>query len=496
VQQVPKEEVIARLRLENPWWQAPNEVPAMYSKWRPRPYLEIFLPLVVNRHVRRAVVLMGPRRVGKTYLIHHAIQLLVTEKKVPPAHICYVSVDNPIYVHLSLEQILAIYSEATGTDISTTPVYVFFDEVQYLRSWEIHLKSLVDTRQFVKCVASGSAAAALRLKSLESGAGRFTDFLLPPVTFYEYLSLLGDEELVVITTREGVGAPSFQVPDIQALNKKFLHYLNFGGYPEVIFSEEIQEDPGRFIKRDIIDKVLLRDLPTLYGIDDIQELNSLFTTLAYNTAQEITIDDLSRNSGAAKQTIKKYIEYLEAAFLIRTIHRVDHNAKRFERIRAFKVYLTNSSMRTALFSPLSDTDDRMGALVETGIFTQWFHHHFPEQLHYARWKEGEIDIVSLGPDQVVRWAAEVKWSDRFVDHKEELAESIRFCIRNKISALVVTTKTKEETYHAGSLHVTYHPAALYAFTLGYNIINGKRRDRSEAAERRRGRIVAAPPELA
>src|SRR6185503_1765074 len=127
-------------------------------------------------------------------------------------------------------------------------------------------------------VASGSAAAALKLKSAESGAGRFTDFLLPPLTFYEYLHLLGKNHLVSESTeKSGKGTGFFYATDIDALNAEFLNYLNFGGYPEVIFSPMIQSDPGRFIKSDIIDKVLLRDLPGLYGIRDIQELNSLLS---------------------------------------------------------------------------------------------------------------------------------------------------------------------------------------------------------------------------
>ncbi len=48
----------------------------------------------------------------------------------------------------------------------------------------------------IKCCVSGSVAAALRWKSMESGAGRFTNFLLPPLTFPEYLDLLGQGELV------------------------------------------------------------------------------------------------------------------------------------------------------------------------------------------------------------------------------------------------------------------------------------------------------------
>ncbi len=157
----------------------------------------------------------------------------------------------------------------------------------------------MDTHPNIKAVVSGSAAAALRLKSDESGAGRFTDFLLPPLTFYEYLELLGEGSLV---NRQAKGF--FTTESIDLLNTKFIYYLNFGGYPEVIFSPQIQSDPARFIKSDIIDKVLLRDLPSLYGISDIQELNYLFTTLAFNTADEVSLEGLSQSSGVAKNTIR------------------------------------------------------------------------------------------------------------------------------------------------------------------------------------------------
>ena len=63
---------------------------------------------------------------------------------------------------------------------------------------------------------------------------------------------------------------------------------------------------SRYIKNDIIDKVLLRDLPSLYGIQNQQELNRFFTTLVYYTANELSIDSLSTTSGVNKITLKKY----------------------------------------------------------------------------------------------------------------------------------------------------------------------------------------------
>jgi hypothetical protein len=414
---------------------------------------------------------MGPRRVGKTVMIYHAIQALLAEG-VPPKSIGYFSVDQPIYNGLSLEELLTYYQRASDVGYRTATVYVFFDEIQYLRNWEVHLKSVVDTHPNIKSTASGSAAAALRLKSTESGAGRFTEFLLPPLTFYEYLHLVGKTNLVEIPPGdESIKDPSLKV-NIEELNEHFLYYLNFGGYPEVIFSRPIQADPARFIKSDIIEKVLLRDLPSLYGIADIQELNYLFTTLAFNTGNEISLGELSQNSGVAKNTIKRYIEYLEAAFLIKVVHRVDHNAKRFRRANFFKVYLTNPSMRAALFSPLKPDDTAVASLAETSIFSQWFHSDAP--LYYARWHAGEVDMVHLAPEQKVGWAVEVKWSDHYCDNPDELKSLLSFCEANGLGEVLVTSKTRRLISKAGGIRIEFIPASVYCFMVGYNLIHGKK----------------------
>jgi predicted AAA+ superfamily ATPase len=326
----------------------------------------------------------------------------------------------------------------------------------------------VDNFPNLKLTASGSAAAALRLKSGESGAGRFTDFLLPPLTFYEYLDLLGEGSRVEFSDDESV----FGTSDIDGLNTRFMDYLNFGGYPEVVFSKEIQSDPGRFIKNDIIDKVLLRDLPGLYGIRDIQELNYLFTTLAFNTANEISLEELSKRSGVAKNTIKRYIEYLEAAFLIRVVHRVDRSAKRFHRANFFKVYLTNPSMRAALFSPVSADDEMIGALAETAIFAQWF--HSDESLHYARWQGGEVDIVQLDQKQKLAAAVEVKWSDHYARKPGDLKSLLSFCEENHLLRAIVTSRTLTAQTSLRGVDLEFMPASIYCYLIGFGNITAKR----------------------
>lgn len=465
MQTIPREDILAKLRTENPWWGPEETIAPDRRDVRRRKYLSPLMALIQSDKPVRAVVVMGPRRVGKTWLLHHAIHELLANG-VPAETIAYVSTDHPTYNKLHLEDLLQLLREAAGVERLR---YVFFDEVQYLKNWEQHLKRLVEDVPGVKLVASGSAAAALRLKSRESGAGRFTEFLVPPLTFHEYLYLRElDSDLIV---EEPDAAMFYQTHDLTRLNEAFLGYLNFGGYPEAVFSEAVQQDPARFIKSDIIEKVLLRDLPSLYGISDIQELNSLFTTLAYNTSHEVAPAELSQTAGVSKETLGRYIEYLEAAFLIKIVHRIDANCKRFQRVRQFKVYLTNPSMRAALFAPATaDQADILGALAETAIYSQWFHLQSP--LHYARWKEGEVDLVATAHGHKPHWATEVKWSDRAWDHPgQELKSLIAFAEKNQLQQVSCTTRTRRGSKTVGNTTIDFIPSSIYCYTVGRNLLS-------------------------
>ncbi|MFO8033731.1 MAG: AAA family ATPase, partial [Candidatus Bipolaricaulota bacterium] len=237
---IPKEQILRSLQHQNPWWERPHEVPAVYTDCRPRSYLPHFTALIGESGVHRAVVLMGPRRVGKTFLVHHAIQDLL-EQGTDPNSIAYFALDQPLFNGLGLEEIVGYYLELVGEQHRGQPAYVFFDEIQYLRNWEAHLKSMVDLYPELRIAVSGSAAAALRLGSRESGAGRFTDLMLPPLTFQEYLMLLSLESLVQPEREDE--ERTWRATDPNALNEHFQRYLNFGGYPEVLFSKEIQQAP-------------------------------------------------------------------------------------------------------------------------------------------------------------------------------------------------------------------------------------------------------------
>lgn len=471
-----EKQIIGRLRIDNPWW-VDNSIPDYYKQMTPRLYLDIFYPLVRDLDIRRALILMGPRRVGKTVMLFHTAQMLI-DAGVPAQNIIYISVETPIYNNIYLEQLFNLAKQALGKkEDMTTPFYVMFDEIQYLKDWEVNLKSLVDTYRNVKFIASGSAAAELKKRSNESGAGRFTDFNLPPLTFYEYIHIRGFQHLVVDSSIlwHGQMIPFKDTTDIERFNELFIDYINYGGYPEVVFSEKIREDPGQFIRHDIIDKVLLKDLPSIYGISDVQELNSLFTMIAYHSGSQFSYEALSKESGIRKDLLRKYIEYLEAAYLIKVIHRTDDTAKSYQREISFKIYLTNPSLRCALFQPLKEADDEMGEMVETTVFAQWTPRS-ESKISYANWKngrkdQGEVDIVGINPVKLKpEWAVEVKWTDRYYENPGELLSLKSYMERNEMESAIVTTKTIKGRKEMPFGMLQFIPVACYAYNVAKNTL--------------------------
>lgn len=473
--EIAPEDIAKSLRADNPWWsQGFTAEEAPYPTRRA--YFHEFRDLALNREVRRSVILLGPRRVGKTVMLEQFVADCIRDGQDPQT-ILYASLDTPLYSGIPLERLMDLFQQETGHDPEGLRI-VIFDEIQYLKDWEKHLKVLTDRYPRTRFIASGSAAAALRLKSNESGAGRFTDFLLPPLTFAEFLRFRGKEDELIQSVQEQP-VRRFQGTDIDRLNEEFVDYLNFGGYPEAVMQPAVRADIKRFLGRDIIDKVLLRDLPSLYGIEDIQELNRLFTTLAYHTGGEISLSSLASTSGVASNTISRYLEYLEAAFLIVRVRKVDETGRTFKRMRNFKVYLTNPSMRAALFGPVEPDDDAMGQLAETAIFSQWFHSDTLRNIHYARWKKGrrylEVDLAHVDPATMQpTWAYEVKWSDRHFSNPDQLEGLIEMAQKNNLNNRRVgaTTKTRQGNQEVNGIQISMFPCALHCYQIGRNVTEG------------------------
>ncbi|MBR0197396.1 MAG: ATP-binding protein [Kiritimatiellae bacterium] len=446
-----------RVKLDNPWWQS-GTVNRIYTAVKPRLFIEKFYHYITLEGVQRSIVLMGPRRVGKTWLIQHAIDRLLTKGGVLAKNVIFLPIDVPVYHGTDIEELVNEACRSSGANLKTDRLFVFFDEIQYRKDWEISLKTLTDSYPNIRFIASGSAASVLARGARESGAGRFTDLKLAPLTFYEYIDMIGKDEGLF--------------ESMEQTNKLFIDYVNFGGYPELASNQDVRNNPTQFIQRDIVDKVLLRDLPSLYHIDDVRDLQSFFSYIAFHTGTVQTYESLAQGSGLTKHTISNLLQYLEEAFLIVRHDRVDVNALSLKRAVQFKLYLTNSSLRASMFQPIEAVDDPyFGYTIETAIASQLGISENRHNWKYANWRVGkeqhELDFVQIDPGtQKVASAFEVKWSDGPFDHPTEVKDAAKFAINNGLKSLVVTSRTQTGKKHIGELELSYLPTARLAYQLG------------------------------
>jgi len=132
-------------------------------------------------------------------------------------------------------------------------------------------------------------------------------------------------------------------------------------------------------------------------------------------------------------------------------------------------------MRAALFGFLTEDDPAMGSLTETALFSQWLHSRAIDNIYYARWKKGEVDLVYLSPPtQKSKWCVEVKWSDRIVNNVSELDALVEFAQNNILSkSPLVTTKTITDQVSIKGVMIRFQPIAEYVYTVGKNLLENK-----------------------
>ena len=196
--------------------------------------------------------------------------------------------------------------------------------------------------------------------------------------------------------------------------------------------------------------------------------------LSVTLPNEASFENIASESGLTKPTIRRYIEYLESAFLIIKLSTVDDNCRTLLRERNFKVYLNNPSMRAALFAPVKPDDtERIGHLAESAIFSQWQHSVNFGQLRYARWRnQGEVDIVYLhNASGKPHWIGEIKWSDRLVTNHYDQTRHMQTLLQNhsSIGAAFFTSKTHTGEFLLEGKTVKVSPSALYCYIVGRNI---------------------------
>ena len=441
-----KDGILKVLSAYNPWWKTGVVNPKMTKTYKRFAFYEAMKRLN-ETNIRRTVVLTGTRRVGKTTIQYQMIDALLKEG-VSPQKIVFISMDHPMLKLSQFQEVLECYHENIYAD---QDVYYFFDEIQYASDWDRWLKIIYDNQPDTKVVATGSASPALMKGSRESGAGRWSVIQVPTLSFYEYCELLEldrpdiPENLKTTDLLYKTQIERTQIMmQLSKVHNHFMRYLQVGGFPELALADN-DLMAQQIMREDVVDKVLKRDLPSLYNIRNATELERIFLYLCNVSSEIISIDAITKElNGVSRTTVENYIQYLESANLIYQSWPVDMAGKKILKARP-KVYIADAAIRNAVLMDETIMTDPvgMGKVVETAVYKHVtaFYYKFATSVGYFRGgkKNKEIDVVVDYP-KIKNILIEVKYREGAPIADDDAI--IEFC--DEASAAIIITKTPND----------------------------------------------------
>ena len=312
---------------------------------------------------KKMVLLSGPRQVGKSYLARS-----IAEGFQAPQYLNHDSAQD--------RKIITQQAWRSTTDL------LILDELHKMRGWKNYLKGLFDTRpKHLRILVTGSARLETFRQSGDSLAGRY--FL---------------HRLLPISPAEATAAK---------IDVGLDHFLERGGFPEP-FLAEAPADAGRW-RRQYLDGLVRDDILTFENVQELRAISLLLELLRERVASPASYQSLSEDLGIAPNTVKRYIEILEALYIV---FRVQPHARSIARSlhRQPKLYFYDTGLVKG------DEGQRLGNMVagclQKHLMLLEDRDGIARHLRYLRTKDGkEVDFV-LVEETRPTLMIEVKTSDR------------------------------------------------------------------------------------
>lgn len=326
---------------------------------------------------KKAIILLGPRQVGKSFLI----QKITEELKLP---FLMINGDNPADILLwtnpdfqLIQSLIAPYQ------------LIVFDEAQRIENIGLTVKMIVDAKLDKQVIITGSSALGLGDTIQEPLTGRKWEFTMFPVAWSE----LNDTYTLAKS-----------LPMLEQL-------LVFGSYPEIILQDGKEE-----LISVLSGSYLYKDILELGGIRKPEVLVRLLQALAWQVGSEVSYNELSKTVGIDRATVESYINLLEKSFVVYRLNPLSRNERK-EISTSRKIYFYDNGIRNAIinnFNPISQRND-VGALWENYFITEKLKLNAYQKLPVKSWfwrskMHAEIDYVEEGKDGFT--AFELKWNEK------------------------------------------------------------------------------------
>lgn len=300
------------------------------------------------------LILYGARQVGKTTL---AKKIAYKYDKD------YFYVDCEDFTYQSVLNSGSIEQIKTFVGSKKT---IVFDEAQKVQHIGIALKLIHDHFPEIKVIATGSSSFDLANKISEPLTGRNIKF---------HLYSLSLKELA-------------QQENVFNIGSKLLNILRFGTYPKIV---GLSDDDSVNVLKALSTDYVYRDIKELIEIRKPQQFKDLLRTLAFLIGQTVTYNDIAKKIGSDRETVERYIDILEKAFIIKILRPL-HRSHIREVLHPFKLYFYDLGIRNALignYTPITSRDSR-----EVGVL--WENLCVIERFKLNEYGNPEDDKLKLG----------------------------------------------------------------------------------------------------
>jgi predicted AAA+ superfamily ATPase len=403
-------------------------------------------------------VISGPRGIGKTTALMHIVAGLLV-RGISAKDILYIPMASPAVTRAGLSGSL---SEIWKPAIGGAHRYLLVDDIHVIDGWEDELVRISASNAPMTVVATSGLApeAAAHPPNHADQPPIFTHSPMTPLSFAEYLRLSRREAAFT-----GPGAVH---ADLRTLNELFYDYLNRGGFPGLWQVQDQSQSPGagaQFVL-DIVDD----GTPNFAGIHDTRDLRAAFSYLVGRTGEEVSYEGVAAELGIAKNTLRKYIDYMERAGLLNRLHRVDLYAKRMERATRFKVVPASPSFYTALFGHVGPAHPKTAHLIEAATIAHAAGGAFGDRFSYASWPHGGSDhFLSLAVDggATAAEARQVVWSAGSGKQPGGLGDLVTFCQANRLASAVVLDTASHAEEAVGGVRIVTRPASWACYLTSY-----------------------------
>ncbi len=324
----------------------------------------------------KVILILGTRRVGKTYLINRVSERVTGKKLLLNAE------------DFDVQEVLKKRTVANYQRIINDATLLIIDEAQAIPEIGSILKLMIDSHPHLTILATGSSSLDLVNASGEPLTGRSYSYNLYPVAQLE----LGNNPLQAQA-------------DID-------ERLIIGSYPE-IFQINTWIEKEQYL-RELINSYLLKDILSYAGIRQSHKLMDLLRLIAYQIGSEVSYNEISNQLGINKVTVENYLDLLQKVFILFKLPSYSTNHRK-EISKGVKWYFYDNGIRNAVindFRPISLRND-MGMLWENYIISERIkfnaYNQAGSQLYFWRnYLQREIDLIEVKDNRI--HAYEIKYS--------------------------------------------------------------------------------------